>query len=109
LPIDPDRFEAFRQQIDQLQPTHRLAVFSALTRSVDIESQAGRIKTLEPTHVVLTHTDLTSRLGGWLAAAIGTGAGLAVITDSASSAEPFKLPQAADMVDALLGREDDHE
>ena len=106
LPTDETRLSELKKSVQRLKPTHRLAVFSALTRSSDIETTARRIAWLEPTHLVFTQTDLTDRLGGSLVATAATGAKLAMITNSPSGADSCQRPNPAAIADAILGQEE---
>ncbi len=109
LPNDPERLSELKAKIGEIQPTHCLAVFSALTRSSDVEITAQDLAGLEPTHLVFTQTDLTSRWGGILAATGATNVKLAMLTDSPSGADAYRMPDARAIADAILGREEQSE
>jgi flagellar biosynthesis protein FlhF len=108
-PKDAERLGELKEAIGSLNPTHRLVVFSALTRSSDVQAATGEMAWLEPTHLVFTQTDLTRRWGGMLAATSATNLKLAMITDSPSGAEAYRTPDAAAVAAALLGGEDKSE
>lgn len=109
LPRGERDVEELKQKIQTLQPTHRLAVFSALMRSADVESYAQEMAWLEPTHLTLTMIDLTRRLGSLLAAASATGLKIAMLTNSSASAGALHAPDAAAIADIILGREEGRE
>jgi flagellar biosynthesis GTPase FlhF len=109
LPIDSERLSELKETIRKIKPTHRLAVFSALTRSSDIRATAREITWLEPTNLVFTQIDLTKRLGGILAATKATDVKLAMITDSPSGADSYRAPDAKAIADTILGREEQSE
>jgi flagellar biosynthesis GTPase FlhF len=70
------------QRIDAVHPDHRFLVFSSLTRSRDIIDLARAYKSLDPSHVIVTMTDLSSRYGSLVAAATGSGVKIAFTTNS---------------------------
>jgi flagellar biosynthesis protein FlhF len=109
LPTDSERLSELKETIRKIKPTHRLAVFSALTRSSDIRATAREITWLEPTNLVFTQIDLTKRLGGILAATKATDVKLAMITDSPSGADSYRAPDAKAIADTILGREEQSE
>jgi len=109
LPFAPERLSELKEQVEVLRPTHRLAVFSALTRSSDIESFADRMVWLEPTHLAFTMTDLTDNLGSLLVGATAMDTKIVLITNSPSSADSFRTPNAKTLADAILGQEADCE
>ena len=109
FPQDQDRLAELKDMIRELRPTHRLAVFSALTRSSDIETQVRQMAWLEPTHLVFTMTDLTDRQGSLLAGICATDVNIAMITDSPSGADSFRTPDAKTIAYAILGQEVTHE
>ena len=105
LPRDPARVAELRQRIQPLKPTHRLAVFSALMRTSDVETYAREMNWLEPTHLVFTMTDLTRRLGSLLSATAMTGLKIAMITSSSSAAGASTEPNAETIADIILDQE----
>jgi flagellar biosynthesis protein FlhF len=109
LPSDPEQLSELKTQMEQLKPTHRLAVFSTLTRSSDIENLAGRMNWLDATHLVFTMIDQTSSVGSLLAGAAAMDTRIALITNSPSGAESFQAPNAEMLADLILGREVDSE
>ena len=109
LPFDPEQLSELKEQVESLKPTHRLGVFSTLTRSSDIENFAGRMAWLEPTHLVFTMIDLTNSVGSLLAGTAAMDTRVAMITNSPSGADSFHTPNAEALADAILGREADGE
>jgi flagellar biosynthesis GTPase FlhF len=80
LPRDNDRLQVLQARIDQVNPTHRLAVYSALTRADDMVEFTQWVEPLGPTHVVMTMLDLTWRQGSLIAAAESSGLKIAFVT-----------------------------
>jgi len=109
LPTDAAALRNFTDQIEILRPTHRLAVFSALTRSTDVAAFGRKLESLEPSHLVFTMTDLTDSWGGALAASEATGLKLALIANAPSGGGSLEKPEASFMVSKLLDREADDE
>lgn len=105
LPSDRERLTQLEAKVQQLNPTHRLAVFSALTRTSDVETCARQMAWLNLTHLVFTMTDLTDRLGAMVAATTATGVKIAMVTDSPSGADAFQAPNADAIATAILGQE----
>jgi flagellar biosynthesis protein FlhF len=92
LPNDPEKLAKLKEKIKQVNPDYRLVVFSALTRSSDVEELATRILPLEPTHVVVTMFDQTRRCGSVVAAVETLGVKIAFITDSSGGVGQIKAP-----------------
>ncbi len=78
-----------------IKPTHRLVVFSALTRSSDISDFAKRIMPFQPTHLVMTMLDLTERWGSVMTAVQETGLPLAFVTNSPAGVGSLNVPDPA--------------
>ncbi|RKX25689.1 MAG: hypothetical protein DRP45_05310 [Candidatus Zixiibacteriota bacterium] len=95
-----------REQLDHMEPTHRFVVFSALTRSSDIESIALSAMQLQPTHLVFTMTDLSDCWGAALAAAEATGIRIGLITNSPSGTGRVESPNASAIAARILGAEE---
>ncbi len=103
LPRDDARVERLAKKIKQARPTYCLAVFSAITRSDDIPTLAMSLKTMAPTHVAITMTDLTDRLGSMIAATAATGLKLAHTTNSPGGAGSINAPDPDMVARKLLG------
>ncbi|HOP05794.1 MAG TPA: hypothetical protein PLF13_00745 [candidate division Zixibacteria bacterium] len=102
LPGDPDRLERLVEQARSLDPTHVLAVYSALTRSSDIPHLARNAAVFEPTNVVVTMLDLTDLCGTAIAAAEASGCPIGFITESPSGIGEIKTPDPDRMIRNLL-------
>jgi flagellar biosynthesis GTPase FlhF len=102
LPTDPQKFDGLKKRVETINPNYRVAVFSVLTRSSDIEQQANRIKPLAPTHIAMTMLDQTSRYGAILAAVRTLGVKVAWITDSPGGIGQARIPDPENLAHALL-------
>lgn len=105
LPIDQTRIDQLKAKINQLNPTHRLAVFSTLTRSSDVVALVDKMAWLKPTHLVFTMTDLTKCQGSFLAATSAADLKIAMITNSPSGADASQKPDATVIASSILGSE----
>jgi flagellar biosynthesis protein FlhF len=105
LPTNATELKTFADQIEKLRPTHRLAVFSTLTRSTDIAAFGRALKPLDPSHLVFTMIDLTDSWGGILAAAEATGLKIALTANAPSGGGSLEKPEALTVISKLLGRE----
>ncbi|MEW5794870.1 MAG: hypothetical protein AB1772_00790 [Candidatus Zixiibacteriota bacterium] len=105
LPRDPKKLAELRQKIQPIHTTYRLAVFSALMRTSDVDTYARELAWLKPTHLVFTMTDLTRRLGSLLSATASTGLKITMITNSANAAGSSDAPDAESIADIILGQE----
>jgi len=92
LPTDPEKMAKLQVKIERINPGYRLAVFSALTRSSDVEELATRMLPLEPTHLVMTMLDQTHRYGSAVAAAQALGIKIAFVTNSSGGVGQIKAP-----------------
>ena len=105
MPRDPKHLAELKARIKPLKPTHRLAVFSALMRTSDVETYAREMAWLEPTHLVFTMTDLTRRLGSLLSATASTGLKIAMLTSSSSAGASVVTPETEAIAEIILGQE----
>lgn len=105
----PERTAAMEAQIEALDPQYRILVFSALSRTADLEQLSGSLARLRPTHLVMTMTDLTERRGALAAIAQGTGAPLVFVTDAPAGLGSLTTPDAAVMAEQILASEESHE
>lgn len=103
LPTDPDKLAGLQQKIKQINPGYRFAVFSALTRSSDVEELAARMLPLGPTHVVVTMLDQTGRHGSAVAAAQALGARIAFVTDSSAGVGQVESPDPEAFARSAIG------
>jgi flagellar biosynthesis protein FlhF len=105
MPRDSKHLAELQERIKPLKPTHRLAVFSALMRTSDVDTYAREMDWLKPTHLVFTMTDLTRRLGSLLSATVTTGLKIALLTNSSSPADSVTAPDAEAIAEIILGEE----
>ncbi len=105
LPRDREKLQALTARIERARPTHRLAVYSALTRSDDIAEFARWIKPLNPTHIAITMTDLTNRQGSVIAAAQCSGLKVGFFTDSPGGLGDVRVPDPDKLARLLLQAE----
>jgi flagellar biosynthesis GTPase FlhF len=82
LPLGGDERSQLAAAIDAANPNCRVAVFSALTRGKDGLAAAESLQALSPTHLAVTMTDLTNRLGGAVSIAAATGWKIAMLCDA---------------------------
>lgn len=84
LPGNANDVARLADTLDEINPTIRVAVFSTLMRTSDALALADTMQPLKPTHLAVTMTDLTDRLGtvisvaehtGWLIAMVGDAPG----------------------------------
>ena len=105
MPRDQKHLAELKEKITPLMPTYRLAVFSALMRTSDVDTYAHEMAWLEPTHLVFTMTDLTRRLGSLLSATSTTGLKIALLTSSSSAGSTSAAPDCETIADVILGQE----
>ena len=105
MPRDAKHLAELKGRIKPLQPTYRLAVFSALMRTSDVDTYAREMAWLEPTHLVFTMTDLTRRLGSLLSATATTGLKITMLTNSSSAGTTAVAPDTESIADIILGQE----
>jgi flagellar biosynthesis GTPase FlhF len=92
LSTDDKQTEKLIRKIEGLETTHRIAVFSALTRTSDAVEQAFRLKPLAPTHFVVTMLDLTDRLGSVMSVAESLGVKMILATDGPGGIGELRTP-----------------
>ncbi|MEA2031767.1 MAG: hypothetical protein U9N55_09290 [candidate division Zixibacteria bacterium] len=63
IPTDIEKRSALENLVGKTNTTHRIAVFSALTRTTDIAFLARQLKPMLPTHIAITMLDMTNRWG----------------------------------------------
>jgi len=100
--MELDRLEELGKQIEQINPDYLFAVFSALTRSADIEVLARRLKPLGLTHAVVTMLDQTCRCGSIAVAATVLGIKVAFVTNSPGGTGRIIAPDANILAHASL-------
>ena len=105
MPFNESKLNDFRIQAEQVKPTHRIAVLSSLMCSGDIADMAGKIKLFDPTHLAVTMTDITTRLGSIVTACRQLGVKLVYVTDSPAGVGRIIAPSAARIIGAALKEE----
>jgi len=92
LPPTAEGREELRAAVDVINPTCRVAVFSALMRCNDALAVAELLEPLEPTHLAVTMTDLTDRLGAVVSIADATGWKIAMLSDAPAGLGGVRRP-----------------
>jgi flagellar biosynthesis GTPase FlhF len=69
LPLAVADLQALRFLVEQIQPTHRILVVSAMHRADDLADWRYQMAALEPTHMAVTMADRNKRFGAWLSLA----------------------------------------
>lgn len=105
LPTGEEKLREFQNAVEAISASHRLAVYSATTRSLDIQRQANAMAAFKPTHSVLTMLDMTNCWGAVFGAIDITNTRLALIADSPSGAGSLRTASVDLFMDALLGKE----
>lgn len=100
--IDTGSLSLSVEDIAALNATHTLLVIPAIWRTNDLATLAGRVAGFGITHVVMTMTDLTHRIGGLFAVCDITGAKLALVGDSPSGADCLRVPAASALAAQLV-------
>lgn len=109
LPGDDKSFAQFAERVSKVGASHRVAVFSSLTRSSDVADIAERIRVMQPTHVAMSMLDVTSRHGALIAACEATGAKLAWLAKSPAGVGTVHAPDPARLATTLIPAEVSHE
>jgi flagellar biosynthesis GTPase FlhF len=102
LPRDRERFQALQKRVRELNPSHCLATFSSLTRSSDVATSFDEMGPLEPSHLVMTMLDATSRHGSLVAAGVASGLRLTFVTDAPGGVGVIKPPDPNHLAKAIL-------
>src|SRR5690606_31759504 len=105
LPSTVEAFADFARRLEHLKPSHRLAVFSALTRTSDVTKQARQMRVLAPTHFAFSMTDLTACHGAVIAAAETLAVKLALVTSSPGGLGRANAPDPLRLAEQLLSLE----
>ncbi len=101
---DQRQFVRLKERANALRPTAVFLVVSALTRSSDLTRLLRRFAHFNPTHLIVTHTDLTDTLGGVYTAALESGLKLCALTNSPGSIGDLLPPDPAAMARRILER-----
>jgi flagellar biosynthesis protein FlhF len=78
--------------IDAIAPQYRIAVFSSLMRRADALALAENMIPLAPTHLAVTMTDMTDRIGAAVSIAEVTGWKIAMIGDTPGGIGQIRQP-----------------
>jgi flagellar biosynthesis GTPase FlhF len=105
VPVNPKKMAELKNRIEKVAPNYRVAVFSALTRTADIEKLSGQLRKLGPTHLAVTMLDLTTRYGSAIAGATALDVKLALVTDSMGGQGEVKVPDPNELALAMLNGE----
>ncbi len=105
LPSGTDAVEALQKRIEIIKPTMHIAVFSCLTRSVDISRFAAELKKFAPTHLIMTMTDLTTAYGSMMAAASALDTAIAMVVDAPGGLGTLHTPDPDRTARQLLAME----
>ncbi len=100
-----DKLKELQAGVEALKPTYRLLVISALTRSSDIMELLDTFKIFKPSHLVLTMTDMTRRLGVAVSTCHQLGIKLAYVTDGPGGIGRLELPDVDSLLSSLLNEE----
>ncbi len=96
---------ALREQIDALKPRYRLAVISALTRSLDVPQIMQQLAQFAPTHLVITMLDLTERWGTAVASAHASRLPVCFVTNAPAGIGTVNAPDPANFTKMFLTEE----
>lgn len=101
---DQNRYTTLIDRVQALNPTITFMTISALTRSADLMRLLKRFGQLKPTHLIVTHTDLTDAVGGIYAALNECDLKLASLTNAPGSVGELLTPDPASMARRMLRR-----
>lgn len=101
---DQNRYATLIERVQELNPSVVFMTISALTRSADLMRLLKRFDQLNPTHLIVTHTDLTDAVGGIYAALDERDMKLVTLTNSAGSVGELLTPDPALMARRMLRR-----
>ena len=101
---DQSRYMALIDRVQAIKPTVTFMTISALTRSADLIRLLKRFGQLNPTHLIVTHTDLTDAVGGIYVALNDRGLKLASLTNSPGSVGELLTPDPASMARRMMRR-----
>ncbi|MCH9030725.1 MAG: hypothetical protein IIB00_00490 [candidate division Zixibacteria bacterium] len=94
---DQSQYNKLLENSQSLKPDVTLLTISALTRSIDVLRLIRRLEPFRPTHLLLTHADLTATFGGLYAAMQVTGLKLMGVTNSPGAVGGINTPDPAEM------------
>ena len=93
------------EKLNAIGTTYRIAVFSAMMRTKDVVAMAEQISALQPTHLVITKTDLSGCVGTLVSAAHAFGLKLLYTSDSNGGIGVLHPIKAGDILNQLLPQE----
>ncbi len=102
MPADIQKQQSFIEAVTKLGATHRVVVFSALTRSSDIVHFAEMYKQVQPTQIVMSMFDQTGAYGSAVTAAKELNIPIAYISDTPGGIGTLKPVDLAVLTPALL-------
>lgn len=108
-PIENKKTENLKKKIELINPNYSFVVLSALIRSRDIKHLCRMTSEYNPTHIVITKTDLTQSFGAVLTAAHATGLKIIFLNSSPGSIGKLSVLNSKEMANTLLQKEDDCE
>ncbi len=109
IPRDKQELKRVRKMVRRAHPSHRLVVFSALTRGADLIELTTPLLEFKPTHLVMTMLDQTWRYGSVVTAAEALGIKLALVTDSPGGKGQIRPPQVQELIREIIADEVAHE
>ncbi|RKX29873.1 MAG: hypothetical protein DRP47_00615 [Candidatus Zixiibacteriota bacterium] len=105
IPTNLEKRSVLEKLIGKANATHRIVVFSTLTRTPDITSLARQLKPLAPTHIAFTMLDMTYRWGAVVAVARELGVPVAFLSDSSGGVGPIGVPDPDRFARTILNNE----
>jgi len=105
---DQRQYNALVEKTRALKPDVVVLALSALTRSQDVARLVTRFRPFRPTHLIFTHTDLTSVVGGMYTAALETGLKIVGVSKNAGSMGVIATPDPAAMARTVMTEELSH-
>ncbi|MFQ5607934.1 MAG: hypothetical protein ACE5GA_08295, partial [Candidatus Zixiibacteriota bacterium] len=101
---DQTRYMELVKQVTALRPAVTFLTISALTRSSDLSRILKRFKPLNPTHLIVTHTDLTEAVGGVYTTLVDLDLQLAALTNAPGSLGEILTPDPGSMAHRIFRR-----
>lgn len=102
---DDDSLTRLASKIETIEADYRFLVLSALIRSIDVNKICNKIKSFDPTHLIITKTDLTESYGSILSAVRASGLKVLYIADSSNGIEQLKQLDPKAITEKLLKSE----
>ncbi len=89
-------------KLDAIGTSYRIAVFSAIMRSKDVIAMTEQMNAINPTHLAITKTDLSTCVGTLITAAYAFGLKILYTTDSQGGVGMLHAPQVDQIVNQVL-------